>query len=135
MSDDIFAEKLSWVKQHEKPEVVLLIANNPEFVKLVIAWTNIEVKRSDELTKLIGESENEIWKWLWENICYSRKDFNEKLDIPFSEPGLEYMLKPLVGNRIIYPDGTVNSYVNRYLKEQVVKLFENKPNKSTKRTG
>jgi hypothetical protein len=77
MSDDIFAEKLSWVKQHEKPEVVLLIANNPEFVKLVIAWTNIEVKRSDELTKLIGESENEIWKWLWENICYSRKDFNE----------------------------------------------------------
>jgi hypothetical protein len=42
-------------------------------------------------------------------------------------------LKPLIGNRIIYPDGTVNSFVERYLRERVVKLFEAKPKKSVKK--
>ena len=43
MSEDLYAEKLAWFKQNEKPEVVLLVADNPERVKLVLAWTNLYV--------------------------------------------------------------------------------------------
>jgi len=46
---------------------------------------------------------------------------------------LENKMKPLIGNRIIYPDGTVNSFVERYLREQVVKLFETKPKRLGKK--
>jgi len=33
------------------------------------------------------------------------------------------ILPHLVGNRVIYPDGTVNSFVQRFLREKVVNLF------------
>ena len=126
MFEDLFMEKLNWFKLNEKPEVVLLIANSPELVKFVVAWTNLDVKQAGKPTNLKGKSENEVWEWLWQNISYSRKAFIEKLGIPLSESSLEYKLKPLIGNRVLYPDGTVNSFVQRYLKEQVVKLFETK---------
>ena len=35
-------------------------------------------------------------------------------------------MKPLIGNRVLYPDGTVNSFVQRYLRDRVLKLFEPK---------
>ena len=47
-------------------------------------------------------------------------------------PLVERKLKPLVGNRVLYPDGTVNSFVQRYLRERVLKLFDAKPRKPTK---
>ena len=47
-------------------------------------------------------------------------------------PLIEHKLKPLVGNRVLYPDGTVNSFVQRYLRERVLKLFDTKPRKSAK---
>jgi hypothetical protein len=36
-------------------------------------------------------------------------------------------LRSLIGNRILYPDGTVNSFAQRYLRERVLKLFQAKP--------
>ncbi|MBI4284131.1 MAG: hypothetical protein HY663_06660 [Chloroflexi bacterium] len=135
MSEDLYAEKLAWFKQNEKPEVVLLVADDPDRIKLVIAWNNLNVKRTEKLTELKSHSENEIWEWLWENAEYSKNEFLEKIGIPFSESGLESKLKPLFGNRILYPDGTLNSFVQRYLRERVLKLFEAKPKRATKKTA
>jgi hypothetical protein len=132
--NDLFVEKLAWFKQNEKPEVVLLIADVPERTKFVIAWTNIKIRRADNLTELVSTSENEIWEWLWQNTIYSRDELIEKIGTSFSDSGLGNKMRPLIGNRILYPDGTVNSYVQRYLREKVVNLFENKPKRSTKKT-
>ena len=133
MIEDLYAEKLNWFKQNEKPEVVLLLAENPDLVKIVVAWTSLDVKRVNKLTGLPGGSESETWEWLWENTTYSLKELKEKIGTSFSEIALENKMKPLIGNRIIYPDGMVNSFVERYLREQVVKLFEVKPKKSIKK--
>jgi hypothetical protein len=134
MSEDLYTEKLAWFKQNEKPEVVLLVADNPERIKIVVAWTNLNVKHTEKLTVLKGEGENEVWGWLWENAKYSKKELIEKAGIPLSELGLENKLKPLMGNRILYPDGTVNSFIQRYLRDQVVRLFEAKAKSSTKKS-
>jgi len=133
MNEDFYVEKLAWFKQNERPEAVLLVADNPERIKIVIAWTNLSVRRAEKLTELTSESENEVWEWLWENAKFSLSEFKEKIGISFSELALENKMKPLIGNRIIYPDGTVNSFVQRYLREQVLKLFEAKTKKSTKK--
>jgi len=133
MPEDLFAEKLAWFKQNEKPEVVLLLADNPDLVKIVVAWTSLEVKRADKLTALSGESESEAWEWLWQNTKYPLSELKGKIGISFSELSLENKLKPLIGNRIIYPDGTVNSFVQRYLREQVAKLFEAKQKRPVKK--
>ena len=132
--EDIYTEKLAWFKQNEKPEAVLIIADNPELIKIVIAWTNLDVRRVDNLTRLPSESESEIWEWLWQNTKYSLSELKEKIGISFSEIALGNKMKPLIGNRVIYPDGTVNSFVQRYLRERVLKLFETKPKKSVKKS-
>lgn len=133
MSEDLFAEKLDWFKQNEKPEAVLVIADNLEFIKIIIAWTNLEVRCADKLTELANESEYEVWEWLWENASFSLTEFKKKVGVPYSESVLESKIRPLIGNKVLYPDGTVNSFVQRYLRERVLKLFEAKPNKLNKK--
>ena len=133
MKEDIYTQKLACFKQNERPEVVLLVADNPERIKIVVAWTNLDVRRAEELTELGSTSENEVWEWLWENARYSRTELVERIGISFSESGLESKMKLLIGNRILYPDGTMNSFVQRYLREQVLKLFENKPKRATRK--
>jgi hypothetical protein len=129
MNENIYLEKLAWFKQNEKPEAVLFVAENTERIHLLIAWTNIQTKIAENPTELKGTSESEIWEWLWENTMYSRNDFIAKTGISLTLSGLEKKLMPLIGNRIIYPDGTVNSYVQRYLREKVIRLFESKTRK------
>ena len=126
MGGDSYTEKLNWFKQNEKPEVVLLLAENPDLVKIVVSWTSLDTKYGDKLSELLCNSESEVWEWLWENTTYSLKEQKDKIGTSLSENALEKKMKPLIGNRIIYPDGTLNSFVERYLREQVIKLFEAK---------
>jgi hypothetical protein len=132
MSENLFVEKLAWFKQNEKPEAVLVIADNHELIKIIVAWSNLEVKPADNLTNLMGDSENEVWDWLWKNTGFSLTELKAKTGVPYSESVLEQKVKLLTGNRILYPDGTVNSFVQRYLRGEVAKLFEAKAKKSTK---
>ena len=50
----------------------------------------------------------------------------EKAGLSVSESLVERKMKPLIGNRVLYSDGTVNSFVQRYLRDRVLKLFEPK---------
>ncbi len=133
MSEDLFGEKLAWFKQNESPEAVLLVAGDSERIRVAVAWTHTRVARASHISELTGLSENEAWDWLWENVRYSAEELVAKIGIPLSECGLERKLRPLVGNRVLYPDGTLNSFVQRYLRDQVLKLFEAKPRHPTKR--
>jgi len=133
MFSALFAENLNYFKQNEKPETVLLVADNPELIKIIVAWSFLDVKHVDKQTEPAGDSERETWEWLWRNTKFSLSELKEKADISAADYVLEKKMKPLIGNRIIYPDGTVNSYVQRYLKERVVKLFEAKPKRVTKK--
>ena len=134
MSEDVFTEKLAYFKQNEKPEVVLLVADNPEFIKIIVTWPILDITREEKVIGLPGDSEKEVCDWLWKNTRFSFSELKEKADIPLADWVLEKKIKPLIGNRVIYPDGTVNSYVQRYLKERVVKFFEVKPKRPAKKT-
>ena len=68
------------------------------------------------MTELKSESENEIWEWLWGNTLFSKKELSAKIGISLSEFSLQIKIMPLIGNRVIYPDGTINLYVQRYLR-------------------
>jgi len=125
--EDTYSQKLVWFKQNEKPEALLVVADNPPLLKIIVAWTTTPVSRADNLTLLRDDSESAAWEWLWENTRYPAGELIEKLGASVSEAGLESKMKTLIGNRILYPDGTVNSFVQRYLREQVLKLFGGKP--------
>jgi hypothetical protein len=128
VGNDFYTGKLAHFKENEKPEVVLLITDEPDLIKIIVAWTNTTLTLAETLISLTGESESEVWKWLWKNVHYDRAELIAKSAL--SEYGFDRKMMPLIGNRILYPDGTVNSFVQRYLRDRVVKLFE----AGTKRT-
>ena len=135
MPENLFAEKLAHFKQNEKPEVVLVVAGNAELVKIAVAWTNLDVRCAENLSELNSKSESEIWRWLWRNTKFSLAELRAKTGVAYGESVLASKLEPLIGNRILYPDGTVNSFVQRYMREQGVRLFEVKQKKTAKRPG
>jgi len=132
MGNDLFTERLRRFKQNERPEAVLVVADDPECTKIVVAWTSLDVRPVDKQKRPPGESEREIWDWLWANARYSLEDLAERSDL--TARLVERKLKPLIGNRVLYPDGTVNSFVQRYLRERVLRLFDAKPRKPAKGT-
>ena len=56
MIEDLYAEKLNWFKQNERPEVVLLLADNPDLIKIVVAWASLATKHVDKFTELRSDS-------------------------------------------------------------------------------
>ena len=127
MSGDSLAHKLEWFKQNEKPEVVLVVADSPELIKIVIAWTNTAVGQTENPSPVSSKSENVIWEWLWANATFSEEELIAKSGQ--GRYSFDQKWKKLVGNRILYPDGTVNSFVQRYLRERVLSLFSTRPKK------
>ena len=123
-------EHLQRFKGKEIPEAVLLVADDPEFTKIIVAWTSLDVRPVEKLMQPSGESDGDVWEWLWANVHYSLDELAERSSLA---PALvERKLKPLIGNRVLYPDGTVNSFVQRYLRERVLKLFDAKSRKLAK---
>ena len=131
MNDDLYGEKLAYFKGKEQPEVVLLIGDDLDLIKIIVAWANTTVVRAKRPTSLRGDSESEVWEWLWRNAEYSRDDLLAKSAL--SEYTFDKKLTPLIGNRVLYPDGTVNSFVQRYLRDRVLKLFAAKPKRAAKK--
>ncbi len=131
MPEDSYGDKLSYFKANEKPEVVLLVADDPSRVKITVAWTNTRVTRARQVSVCQGDSESEVWDWLWSNASYSQEELRLKSALPKYD--FEAMLIPLIGNRVLYPDGTVNSFVQRYLRDRILGLFEAKPKRPTAR--
>ncbi|UCD56756.1 MAG: hypothetical protein JSV16_13145 [Candidatus Hydrogenedentota bacterium] len=131
MSTDFYAKQLARFKENEKAEPVLLIADEPNLIKVVVAWTNITVTRATKLSPLRGDSESKVWEWLWKNVIYSREELIAKSAL--SEHGFDRKMTPLIGNRVLYPDGTINSFVQRYLRDRVLKLFDAKPRRPAKK--
>ena len=132
--NDLYLDKLARFKQNEKPEAVLVIADNPELIGITVAWGNLDIRRSETLIEIESESEHEIWDWLWENTEFDLSELKAKAGVACHESALADKLAPLIGNRVIYPDGTVNSYVQRYLRERVLNLFQTGKNKSLGKT-
>ena len=121
MRKNIYAEKLNLFKSAEIPETVLLIADSPHLTKIVVAWINTPVQRAKKLSRLDGGSENDIWSWLWRNTRFSREDLLSR--IPSCDASTDKKIDALIANRVLYPDGTVNSFVEKFLRERVLKHF------------
>jgi len=46
LNEDLYAQKLAHFKENEKPEIVLLIGDDPNLIRIIVAWTNTTVTRA-----------------------------------------------------------------------------------------
>ena len=122
-AEQLWVERLSEFKGQERPEAVLLLAEDPELIRITVAWTNTNTAQPKKFTRPPQKDDgHEWWEWLWHNRTYSRQEVMEKG--AYVELRFDRKFRTLIGNRLIYPDGTVNSFAQRYLREKVLKLFQ-----------
>ena len=80
--EDLYSDKLKRFKQSERPEVVLLLADNPDLVRIIVAWTSLDTTHANKISDPLVASESEVWEWLWDNTTYSlREVFRQALMI------------------------------------------------------
>lgn len=122
---DLFENVIADFKASESPESVLVVGDDKDRIKLVLAWPNVPINRSEVLPKF-DERWGMIdkWQWLWQCVRYRKWDLENAVGTLHN---LDKLLTVLISNRIIYPNGTVHSYVTRYLRDRVIKLFDAKP--------
>jgi hypothetical protein len=130
--NDCFETVLDEFKANESPEAVLVVGDDPNLVKVVLAWPNVPVWHVEE-APAFSENWSDIgrWNWLWRCVQYRKWDLENAVG---STHNLDKNVKMLIANRILYPDGSVHSYVTRYLRDRVVKLFETKPRARSRST-
>ncbi|HEX2972437.1 MAG TPA: hypothetical protein VHP11_08890 [Tepidisphaeraceae bacterium] len=121
---DPYAERLLRFRESEKPEFVLMVADSPHLVKIVVAWTSMPVCRKRQLRPLKGITEEAIWNWLWENTEYSQDELLKR--IPAADTTTTRKIDALIANRVLYPDGKANSFVEKFMREQVLRHFDRK---------
>jgi len=124
MSRTVFDRILAEFKAKEVPEVILVVGEDPWMTRLALAWPYVSLTEI-EPTMAFSKHWSEVgkWNWLWRNVRYS----SESVFDVAGRSCLDNQLYTLIANRILYPDGTVHSYVTRFLRDRVVKLLEKKP--------
>ncbi len=120
-----FEDVLSIFKENETPEDVLPLLNNHAMQKIAIAWPKIKIKRI-KTSSTAPPTQNEQWAWLWSQVEY---DVNELMAIVNIYAGIERHMACLIGNRIIYPDGTISSYATKALRQIMMAQLKAKPKK------
>jgi len=116
-----FREVLARFTDEEQPEAVLLVAGDKDYVSILAAWLRCDIRTKRRMTHPGDATETANWQWLWENTCFSREALREASGVPAKR--FEAKLNALIANHIIYPDGSANSFVRRYLRERVLRLL------------
>jgi hypothetical protein len=129
MKRNKWAKHLGEFKEKEEAESVLFVAGNAQLTRIVVGWTNTRVSRATRLSKYVGSNDEAMWEWLWKNARYSLDELVVKSGV--DRKALESKLATLIANRVLYPDGTVNAFVQRYLRSKVLKLL----NVTMRKTG
>ena len=118
MKKDRWLKTVEQFKDDERPECVLLVSGSPLLIRVVVAWMNMPIERHKRLTPFPQDAEQQ-WEWLWRNTVYSTERLAKY--VPSSDKELEQKLQALIANKVLYPDGTVNRYVERLLRARIVK--------------
>lgn len=112
---------LECFRSKEQAESVLLVSGNVSLIRIIVAWMNMPIRRRKRLSPFPEGNDEQKWHWLWENAIFSMEELARRQ--PFADTQLEQKLNALIANRVLYPDGSVHSYVERLLREQILKMY------------
>lgn len=112
-----FEAAIAKFKAQEQPEDVLPLVGKDETAarlrRLVLAWGKIGVERTGA-PEAPNAGERELWRWLWEQVVW---DDDELRQISGVRGATAESMDILIGNRIIYPDGTISVFASKALKQ------------------
>jgi len=102
-------------KSHETPSQSTVLLNNKEACSMVSSWPSVDVY-VDYNTKI--NPKQDMWTSIWEMTSYSLSEWAASSGVPLLYAGK--VARIVIGNRLIYPDGTLNKYAERYVATKVI---------------
>lgn len=109
-----FEEIITMAKEAETPDAILLVADSIIAQKLIVAWKTVEMQKPDPQGKFSS------LKDVWAATHFDQKQWYINAGLSPSEN--QRIGQSLIANGIVYPDGTVNDLVRKYLNTQVAEL-------------
>ena len=84
--------------------------------RLVVAWSKIKILRIDPVSHIPNEKQ-EIWKWIWECVKYDQQELKQITGITGFD--VDCLVDILIGNRLLYPDGTVSTWALKIVQQSI----------------
>jgi hypothetical protein len=113
MSMATMGELLKYFKKTEAAENIIPLVESEELRNGLVAWKSVAIKYKDN-SECELKDEASRWDWMWNQVEYDVKKFGVVAGI--APQHAQQLLIRLQGLRLIYPDGTVNSFASKYLQ-------------------
>ncbi len=81
--------------------------------RLIVAWPKLNLSKIT-MSADIPEDDNAIWQWLWAQVSYDKERLRK---IAAVGANIDSLLEILIGNHLLYPDGTVNEWAQRVVRQ------------------
>jgi hypothetical protein len=114
--DDFISE----FKSAEDVSQTIHLVDNLELQRVVQAWSNCTV-----IYRPFGDAddiEHVEWDKLWVFSEHSMEELSEKSGVPIGK--VEIFFNIAKGNKLIYPDGSVNLHAIQFIKGTIVKYLK-----------
>jgi len=121
-----FSDILNHFKEKEKenPECIVPLIEDSVLRNGLVAWRSVKTA-TEENGKCTELTEVGQWDWMWSTVKYDQRKFAQVAGVPEHE--VQRLLNRLIGLRLIYPDGTVNTVAQDYLKALIVSKLPKLP--------
>lgn len=118
-----FGEILAETKKNEDPENIVPLIEDERLRNAVVAWKSVTISfKSNQDCPLTGEVAQ--WNWLWSQIEYDQQTFGVVAGLKPQD--VEPVLTRLIGLRLVYPDGTINTFAKQYLQAIIMSRLSGK---------
>jgi len=114
-----FGEVLKEFKEREEDcvENVAPLLEDGALRNALLAWKSVAIKYKNP-TECQHKDETSRWNWLWSQIEYDQSMFGTVSGAKPAE--VVNLITRLIGLRLIYPDGTINTMARQYLQAMIM---------------
>ncbi len=117
MSGPSFEDILESFKKSTDTTNIIPLLSEEDAQKLVVAWPKV-VLTWIRVKGPAPESQNERWQWLWNHVTWPEAELRDISGLP--EIKFKRVFNIVKGNRLIFPDGTVSGFADKYLKQIII---------------
>jgi len=115
-----FEELIEFFKKKETPEDTACLMPEERFIdtdslrRLVIAWPKARRSRINPWATTSEEGDVACWRWLWEQVDYDQEELKRIAGVGSN---ITSLMDILIGNRLLYPDGTVSLWAQKVIRQ------------------
>ncbi len=120
--------------EYNEAKILVLIRQSPELQRLLAVWPTLP-KKTDKLFETDARAPEETearWRWLWSLIEYNSVEWLKLALLPNNSYG-KSLIDRAITLRLVFPDGSLHDWVNRYLEVSAVGMFAGVQGKGRKK--